>query len=87
MRSMKASQFQPNYVFITAPNMEVLEERLRKRGTETEESLQKRLARAVTDIKFGEEKGNFDLYLVNDDLETAYRELEDFLKSRYSELK
>ena len=84
---MKASQFQPNYIFITAPNMEVLEERLRKRGTETEESLQKRLARAVADIKFGEEKGNFDLYLVNDDLETAYRELEDFLKSRYSELK
>ena len=64
-----------------------LEERLRKRGTETEESLQKRLARAVTDIKFGEEEGNFDLYLVNDDLERAYRELEDFLKSRYSELK
>ena len=84
---MKASQFQPNYIFITTPNMEVLEERLRKRGTETEESLQKRLARAVTDIKFGEEEGNFDLYLVNDDLETAYRELEDFLKSRYSELK
>ena len=84
---MKASKFQPNYVFLAPPTMQVLEQRLRLRGSETEESLQKRLARAVTDIKFGEEEGNFDLYLVNDDLDRAYKQLEDFLKSRYTELK
>ena len=84
---MKKTEFSPNYVFIAPPSLGVLESRLRKRGSETEESLKKRLDRAVTDMKFGTEDGNFDLYLVNDDLSKAYTELEKFLKSRYPELK
>ena len=35
----------PMYAFIKAPSMEVLEQRLRDRKTESEESLQKRLQR------------------------------------------
>ena len=87
VKSMKATKFRPNYVFIAPPSLEVLEQRLTKRGSETEESLKKRLDRAVIDMEFGETKGNFDLHLVNDDLNRAYSQLEEFLKSRYSELK
>lgn len=35
------------------PSMEVLEERLRARSTETEESLQKRLAMAKIEMEYG----------------------------------
>ena len=57
VKSMKATKFRPNYVFIAPPSLEVLEQRLTKRGTETEESLKKRLDRAVIDMEFGETKG------------------------------
>jgi len=87
VRSMKKTEFKSNYVFISPPSLEVLEQRLSKRGTETEQSLRKRLDRAVTDMQFGEAEGNFDLHLVNDDLNVAYTELEQFLKSRYPDLK
>ena len=87
VRSMKKTEFKSNYVFISPPSLEVLEQRLSKRGTETEQSLRKRLDRAVTDMQFGKTEGNFDLYLVNDDLNVAYTELEKFLKSRYPDLK
>ena len=84
---MKKTDLKSNYVFIAPPSLEVLEQRLIKRGTETEQSLRKRMDRAVTDMKFGEAEGNFDLYLVNDDLNVAYTQLEQFLKSKYPDLK
>ena len=87
VRSMKKTELKSNYVFISPPSLEVLEQRLTKRGTETEQSLRKRLDRAVTDMQFGKTEGNFDLYLVNDDLNVAYTELEQFLKSKYPDLK
>ena len=60
-------------VFITPPNIEILNERLKNRGTETEEQRLKRLARAETELKF---KDQFDYVLINDDLETAIHEIE-----------
>ena len=84
---MKKTDLKSNYVFIAPPSMEVLEQRLIKRGTETEQSLRKRMDRAVIDMQFGEAEGNFDLFLVNDDLNVAYTRLEQFLKSRYPDLK
>ena len=83
---MKKTDFNSNYVFICPPSLEVLEERLRGRGTETEESLQKRLTLAVTDMEYGRATGNFDLVVVNDNLEKAYLELEKFLKEKYPSL-
>ena len=43
-RSARKAGLEGVYVFITPPSIEELERRLRGRGTETEESLQKRLA-------------------------------------------
>jgi len=52
-------------LFIEPPSIEELEQRLIKRGTETKESLQKRISKASKEIM---EKYNFDIIIVNDDL-------------------
>ncbi|KAJ8516871.1 hypothetical protein ONZ45_g5876 [Pleurotus djamor] len=46
--------------------------RLRGRGTETEASLQKRLATALKEIEYAKQPRVHDLVVVNDDLERAY---------------
>ncbi|CAL8071398.1 unnamed protein product [Calicophoron daubneyi] len=71
------------YVFVRPLSVEDLEKRLRGRGTETEESLSRRLDRARRDMEFAESKEGrllFDKVIVNDDLDTACKELEEFLK-------
>ena len=55
-------------VFVTPPSMEILEQRLRGRGTESEENIVRRLAKADTEMKLAE---SFDVKLVNDDLQKA----------------
>lgn len=52
----------------------MLEERLRGRGTETEDSLQKRLKQAEVEMAFAKEAG--EKLVLNDDLERAYGEVE-----------
>lgn len=59
-------------VFIEPPSLEVLEERLRGRGTEDEEAVQRRLATARVELS---RKMEYDIRLVNDDLERAVDEL------------
>ena len=60
------------YVFVLPPSMQELEERLRKRGSESEETLQRRLGNAVHEIR---QAHWFDAWVVNDDLDKAYDEL------------
>jgi len=84
--SMKKTTFNSNYVFIMPPNTKVLEERLKGRGTETEDSLKKRLDLATRDMEYGQTEGNFGIIIVNDDLDTAYASLMEFLKEKYTEI-
>lgn len=69
-------------VFIQAPSVEILRERLIGRGTDTMEAIEKRVAKAKSEMEFA--AGKFDHVLVNDDLQTALAEAErivaDFLK-------
>lgn len=58
--------------------MEILESRLRGRGTEKEESIQKRLAQAELEMAYSKTDGVHDLVIVNDNLEDAYKKLEAF---------
>ncbi len=55
-------------IFIQAPSVEELKRRLEGRGTETPESLQTRISKAGYEMSF---KDNFDVIIVNDDLEQA----------------
>jgi guanylate kinase len=64
-------------VFVMPPSIEELEERLRGRQTESEESLQKRLNKASQELTLADE---FDEILVNDDLDFAVEESYDIVK-------
>lgn len=72
--------FKPIFIFIKPPSKQMLIERLSSRGTETVETLKKRLERADEEMKFAESgRVRFDLVLVNDDLDTTYGNLRNFL--------
>lgn len=60
-------------VFIQAPSVEVLRERLIKRGTDSMEEIESRVAKAEWEMEFAQ--GKFDRVIINDDLETAKREI------------
>ena len=72
---VKKSTLDALFVFIAPPSMEELEKRLRGRGTEKEESIQKRLANAAGEMAKTEVDGFFHAVIINDDLEKAYGEL------------
>jgi guanylate kinase len=60
-------------LFVAPPSFAELERRIRGRGTDSEDAIQKRLARARVELEAAAE---FDAVLVNGDLETALLELE-----------
>ncbi len=63
-----------SYVFVAPPDMGLLEARLRGRGTETEETVQKRLAGAVGEMDAARFMW-WDSWNVNDDLERSSAQL------------
>ncbi|KAH6645924.1 guanylate kinase [Truncatella angustata] len=79
VKQIKASSIDARYVFVAPPSYETLEQRLRGRGTETEDSLSKRLEQARVELAFYETPGSHDVKIVNDDLDKAYGELEDYV--------
>lgn len=58
-------------VFVKVPSMEVLKERLLDRGTESEESLSRRIFKAKFEMSF---QDKFDVVLVNEELEKSLKE-------------
>lgn len=60
-------------VFIQAPSVEVLRQRLVSRATDSAEDIEKRVAKAAEEMTYATK---FDAVLVNDDLETAFAEAE-----------
>lgn len=67
-------------IFVMPPSLEVLEKRLRNRGTDSEEAIAKRLGRSAEELK---QASHFDRTIVNDNLQHAVsetrREIEAFL--------
>jgi len=64
-------------VFVMPPSLKHLEERLKKRSTESEESLKKRLDKAKHELTYSKQ---FDRIIVNDDLETAINAAKNIIK-------
>ena len=65
-------------IFILPPSMKVLEKRLRGRGTEDEETIQKRLAKAREEIPHAKE---YDYIVYNDALEDAVSDLQAIVRA------
>ena len=74
--SAKAKLKNPKSVFILPPSVQDLWKRLEGRGTEEPQTRWRRLMTAHDEIKSGH---LYDHFLINLDLETAYRELEAIL--------
>lgn len=65
-------------IFLKTPSPEVFERRLRDRGTETEQVIQKRLATAAKELEFAD---RYRHIVVNDELDRAVSEICEILKS------
>ncbi|WP_295158636.1 guanylate kinase [uncultured Brachyspira sp.] len=76
---VKEKGIDANYIFITPPSIEILKERLIGRGTETEESIKLRIWDAKRELEY---KDKFDIIIENDDIEEAYKKLEEAVNSK-----
>ncbi len=61
-------------IFISPPSIEILEQRLRNRRTESEEEIKNRLNRAEEEKQYSDK---FDYLIVNDKLENAFAKIEE----------
>lgn len=82
------SDLSPVFIFIKPPSIEVLEQRLRARQTESDGSLAKRLYQAHEDSEYITKHGQdlFNTTIVNDQLDQAYNELKQFLVKNFEGL-
>lgn len=67
-----------NLIFLTPPSVDVLEQRLRGRGTETEEVIRDRMARAKEECSYMEK---YDYIVVNDDLDECVENVHSLIRS------
>lgn len=64
-------------IFIMPPSKKVLEQRLRSRGTDSDETIAKRLEKSEYEMGFADK---FDIVVVNDNLEKAVDEVESRIR-------
>ncbi|MCI5994719.1 MAG: guanylate kinase [Blautia sp.] len=67
-------------LFVTTPDAETLKQRLTGRGTETQEVILSRLARAVEEARGIE---LYDYLIINDDLDTAVEQMHALIQSQH----
>lgn len=70
-RCLEHEKWEAISIFVLPPNPEELERRLRLRQTDSEETIRMRLENSLTEIS---RAGEFEYVLINDDLETCYRQ-------------
>ncbi len=82
----KVKKVQPECIsiFIMPPSIEVLEKRLRGRGTETEENVQKRMARAKEELPKAKE---YDYVVVNGALEDCVEDVKCIIRAEKLKVK
>ncbi|GMM28788.1 guanylate kinase [Martiniozyma asiatica (nom. inval.)] len=81
VQSVKKTDLNPRYLFLSPPSIDALRERLQGRGTETAESFEKRIAAAAAEMEYSKTPGAYDKIIVNDDLERAYKEFKEYILS------
>ncbi|MDA0802149.1 MAG: guanylate kinase [Planctomycetota bacterium] len=73
--------------FLLPPSLEELMRRLRSRGRDDEEAIQRRFATAKEEINRAARNGVYDATIVNDDLVRAQRELDALVTARWEQLR
>ena len=79
VKQVKKADLGARFLFLSPPSLKILEERLRGRGTDDEGSVKKRLEQADKEMAFAKEEGVHDKIVVNDNLDRAYQEVEDWV--------
>ena len=78
-----ALQIKKNYkeavfIFLLPPTMDELKSRIIKRGTETEEDINRRFENAFKELDF---VGEYDFFVVNDKVENAVKDIESIIEA------
>lgn len=77
-RQIKESYPEARLIFIEPPSLEVLEERLKGRGTETPEQVAVRTAKAAEELSHAPE---YDFRVINDEVDKAVERIEEYLSN------
>lgn len=78
------------FIFLLPPSMDELLDRIRKRGTETEEDIETRFSNAFKELDF---VGEYDYFVVNDSVDQAAKDIESIIAAeklrvkRHSDIK
>jgi len=83
----KMKELHAHYVRIVPPSMEALALRLKQRGTESQENLNRRLETANTDEQWANSEAGkriFEKVIVNDEVDRAYSEFRDWIRQTYN---
>ncbi|EGS30260.1 guanylate kinase [Peptoniphilus sp. oral taxon 375 str. F0436] len=64
------------FIFLLPPSMDELLDRIRKRGTETEEDIETRFSNAFKELDF---VGEYDYFVVNDSVDQATKDIESII--------
>lgn len=67
-------------IFLRASSLEAYEQRLRRRGTETEQAIQKRLQGAKAELA---KAADYDYHVINDDLERAVTDAKEIISKQF----
>ena len=73
------------FILLAPPSEEVLRRRLAGRGSETDETLKRRLEKANEEVAAAKASGVYAHYVINDDLQTAIREVVDLITPEISQ--
>ena len=84
VKQIKARYPESIAIFVMPPSFEILEERLRGRGTESEEAIIRRLSEAKSELG---KYQMFDYIVFNDDVETAIREVVSIIDAEKRKVK
>ena len=79
IQQLKDNDYSARFIFLAPPNPEELEQRLVKRGTDSEDKIKERLEIAKAELAQSEVEGFHNQIFINDDLEATYKSLEAYI--------
>ena len=86
IKTFKEKKVDFNYIALLPPDIKELEKRLRKRGTDNEDSIRKRINYAQKEIELINESKFLNYVIKNDELEKSFNDFENGIKTLYFHL-
>ena len=86
IKTFKEKKVDFNYIALLPPDIKELEKRLRKRGTDNEDSIRKRIKYAQKEIELINESKFLNYVIKNDELEKSFNDFENGIKTLYFHL-